>query len=106
MYRINVAEVPRQRPSTPEEEMIDRVVARMAWVPACLDRHKWQVRSYEEKGTTDLCASGASPCCTRVLIRSTSAEDEERRGTHEAEDVQGCKRREDVSPDMAPGKRR
>ena len=49
IYRINVADVPRQRPSTPEEETIDRVVARMAWVPACLDRLKWQVRPYEEE---------------------------------------------------------
>jgi hypothetical protein len=29
-YRINVADVPRQRPSTPEEETIDRAVERMA----------------------------------------------------------------------------
>jgi len=30
MYRINDADVPRQRPSTPEEETVDRVVERMA----------------------------------------------------------------------------
>jgi hypothetical protein len=30
MYRINDADVPRQRPSTPEEETIDRVVERTA----------------------------------------------------------------------------
>lgn len=30
MYRINDADVPRQRPNSPEEETIDLVVARMA----------------------------------------------------------------------------
>ncbi len=43
IYRINVADVPRQRPCTPEEETIDRVVERMA--PACLDKQRGQVRS-------------------------------------------------------------
>jgi hypothetical protein len=47
MYRINVAEVPRQRPSTPEEEMIVRVVERI--VPACLDKYQGQVRSHENE---------------------------------------------------------
>jgi len=61
IYRINVADVPRQRPSTPEEETIDRVVARMAWVPACLDRHKWQVRSYEEEEGLTFVRAGHLP---------------------------------------------
>jgi len=39
-YRINVADVPRQRPNTPEEETIDRAVERMA--PAWLDREEGQ----------------------------------------------------------------
>jgi hypothetical protein len=38
-YRINVADVPRQRPTTPEEETISRVVERMMPGVACLDRH-------------------------------------------------------------------
>lgn len=45
MYRINEADVPRQRPSTPEEVTIDRVVERMA--PAWLDREEGQVDSHE-----------------------------------------------------------
>jgi hypothetical protein len=49
-YRINVADVPRQRPSTPEEETIDRAVERMA--PPCLDRKEGQdrIRSLKDGG--------------------------------------------------------
>ena len=38
MYRVNDADVPRQRPSTPEKETIDRVTERMG--PAWLDREE------------------------------------------------------------------
>lgn len=50
-YRINVAEVPRQRPCTPEEATIVRAVERMA--PCCLEES--QSGSYGEKPTL-LCA--------------------------------------------------
>ena len=61
-YRINVADVPRQRPSTPEEETIDRAVERMA--PAWLDREEGQGGFSQEKGRPTL-----------FLVRHLLAED-------------------------------
>ena len=52
MYRINDADVPRQRPSTPEEETIDRVVERIA--PAWFGSR--------ENGRADFILGEASPC--------------------------------------------
>ena len=67
-HRINVADVPRQRPCTPEEEMIALAVERM--VPCCLDRRKSKL-FVRKKNTAYFSPSAASPCCRRVFIRST-----------------------------------
>ena len=57
--RINDADVPRQRPSTPEEKTIDCMVERMA---PCLTGQRKVRLVLMKTGRADFVLSEASPC--------------------------------------------